>query len=46
MKFWKYLRWAATAMFISILVASWLGSDSGAQRPTGVGAPARTAPAF
>ena len=27
MKFWKRLRWIATALFVVLLVASWLGAD-------------------
>ena len=46
MKFWKRLRWVATALFIFILVASWFLSDGGTGQPSGTGTPARAAPAF
>jgi hypothetical protein len=49
MKFWNLLRWIGTAIFIALLLVSWLGSDGMDLRPTthedGYG-PARPAPSI
>ena len=35
MKFWTRLRWIATAVFVALLLGSWLGTDSHPHRATG-----------
>lgn len=46
MTFWKLLRWAATAAFLSLVALSWAASEKAPQSSSGGGKPLRTAPEF
>jgi hypothetical protein len=45
MKFWKRLRWIGSALFIALLLASWLGTERSSS-PSPAGSATRTAPIF
>jgi hypothetical protein len=46
MKFWKVLRWLATAFFILVLLSVWLSAETGVT-PAGSGYPSpRPPPVF
>ena len=46
MKFWKLLRWIATALFVVLLIASCLGADQPTAHSGSDTAKARPAPSF
>lgn len=46
MKFWKRLRWLATALFLVMVVAVWWYAEPGLSSAAPVDATARAAPAF
>ena len=46
MKFWKCLRWIATALFLVFLLGSWFGSDPATSQPGSANPVPRAAPIF
>jgi hypothetical protein len=46
MTFWRVLRWCATAAYIALLLASWLGADAPATTEGRSANAVRSAPSF
>lgn len=46
MKFWRRLRWIATAVFLLLLIGTWLGTDPESSHNCGPDCVIRPAPKF